>query len=62
MYISEALQFFEPFGNVNKVSYDSSCNSTLWVPCNPNLSSLVKLTDIARDNKGIRTAKIKVSS
>ena len=62
MYGSEALQFFEPFGNVNKVSYDSSCNNPLCVPRNPKLSSLVKLTDIIGDNKGIRRAKIKISS
>ena len=62
MYGSEALQFFEPFGNVNKVSYDSSCNNPPCVPRNPKLSSLVKLTDIIGDNKGIRRAKIKISS
>ena len=62
MYDSEPLQFFEPLGKVNKVSYDSSCNNPLCVPRNPKLSSLVKLTDIIGDNKGIRRAKIKISS
>ena len=60
MYDSEPLQFFEPLGKVNKVSYDSSCNNPLCVPRNPKLSSLVKLTDISSDNKGIRRAKIKI--
>ena len=62
MYGTEALQFFDPFGNVNKVNYDSSCNNPLCAPHNPKLSSLVKLTDIIGDNKGIRRAKIKISS
>ena len=62
MYDSEPLKFFEPLGKVNKVSYDSSCNNPLCVPRNPKLSSLVKLTDIIGDNKGIRRAKIKISS
>ena len=62
MHGSEALQFFELFGNVNKVSYNSSFNNPLCVPRNPKLSSLVKLADITGDNKGIRTAKIKISS
>ena len=61
MYGSEALQFFEPFGNVNKVSYDSSCNNPLCIARNPKLSSLLKLIDITGDNKGIRRAKIKIS-
>ena len=62
MCSSEALQFFESFGNVNKVSYDSSCNNPLCLPRNPKLSSLVKLTDIKGDNKGNRRAKLKTSS
>ena len=62
MYSTEALQFLDPFGNVNKVNYDSSCNNPLCAPRNPKLSSLVKLTDIIGDNKGIRRAKIKISS
>ena len=41
MYGSEALQFFEPLGKVNKVSYDSPCSNPLYVPRNPKLSSLV---------------------
>ena len=62
MHGSEALQFFKPLGKVNNVTYDSSCNNPLCVTRNPNLSSLVKLTDIEGDNKGIRRAKIKISS
>ena len=50
-----------PLGKVNKVSYDSSRNNALCVPHNPKLSSLVKLTYITGDNKGIRRAKIKIS-
>ena len=42
IYGKEALQFFEPFGNVNKVSFESSCNNPLCVPRNPELNSLVK--------------------
>ena len=59
---SEALQFFEPLGKVNKVGYDSSCNNPPCVPRNRKLTSLVKLTDITGDNKGIRRGKIKISS
>ena len=49
-------------GKVNKVSYDSSRNNALCVPHNPKLSSLVKLSYITGDNKGIRRPKIKISS
>ena len=62
MYVSEALQVLDPLGKVNKVSYDSPCNNPLCVSRNPKLSSLEKLTDIGGDNKGIRKAKIKISS
>ena len=62
MHVSEALRFFEPLGKVNKIRYDSSCNNPLCVPRNPKLSSLVKLTEITGDNKGMRRAKIKISS
>ena len=37
MYGSEALHFFDPLGEVKKVSCDSSCNNPLCIPRNLKL-------------------------